>query len=96
MIDVRQTRKFASWLDFLNDTRAKARIVARIARLRAGNFGDVKRVRNTVSELRVDYGPGYRIYFTMKDTSLVILLCGGDKSAQSADIAAAERIAEEL
>jgi putative addiction module killer protein len=96
MIEVRQTRKFASWLDSLKDTRAKARIVARIARLRAGNFGDVKRIGNTVSELRVDYGPGYRLYFTVKDRTLVILLCGGDKRAQSADIAAAERMVEEL
>jgi putative addiction module killer protein len=96
VIEVRRTAEFADWLEALRDAQAKARIVARIARLRAGNFGDAKRLGGHVSELRVDYGPGYRLYFTMRGNTVVILLCGGDKSTQKADIAKALRMAEEV
>jgi putative addiction module killer protein len=74
------------WLDSLRDVRAKARIVARIARLKAGNLGDSKPLRDGVSELRVDYGPGYRVYFGMVGFQVILLLCGGDKRTQDADI----------
>ncbi|GAB6035771.1 type II toxin-antitoxin system RelE/ParE family toxin [Fundidesulfovibrio butyratiphilus] len=74
------------WLERLRDVRAKARIVARINRLKAGNFGDCKPVRDGVSELRVDHGPGYRVYFGVVGSQVVLLLCGGDKRSQDADI----------
>ncbi|MFM8888324.1 MAG: type II toxin-antitoxin system RelE/ParE family toxin [Chthoniobacterales bacterium] len=96
MVEVRQTEVFVDWLAGLRDRKASARILVLIARLRSGNFGDAKRLSNAVSELRVDYGPGYRIYFTMRGNVLIILLCGGDKRSQTADIAKAERLAEEL
>ena len=96
MIQVRQTNEFADWLDELSDPIAKKRIAARIVRLEAGNFGDVKRLGGKVSELRVDTGPGYRVYFTQSDLEVVILLCGGDKSTQAADIAKARALSKEL
>ncbi len=74
------------WLTELNDAQAKARIAARIARLAVGNFGDCKALRGGVSELRVHWGPGYRVYFAMAGRSCVLLLCGGDKRKQAADI----------
>ena len=74
------------WLDHLRDVRAKARVVARIARLRAGNLGDCKPLRGGVSELRIDYGPGYRVYFGVVGFQVILLLCGGDKRSQDADI----------
>lgn len=74
------------WLAQLTDARAKARVAARIARLAAGNFGDCKPVREGVWELRIDYGPGYRVYYAMAGRACVLLLCGGDKRRQSADI----------
>lgn len=74
------------WLDHLRDVRAKARIAVRMDRLKAGNFGDSKLLRDGVSELRVDYGPGYRVYFGMVGKAVVLLLCGGDKRSQEADI----------
>jgi putative addiction module killer protein len=77
---------FESWLDSLKDRRAQARVAARLDRLVAGNFGDCKPVGGGVSELKIDYGPGYRVYFAMVDQSHVLLLCGGDKRRQSADI----------
>jgi len=77
------------WLADLNDNRARARINARIARLAAGNFGDCKPVGNAVFELRIDYGPGYRVYFARIGPSVVLLLLGGDKRRQSADISRA-------
>ena len=76
----------SEWLERLRDVRAKARIAVRITRLAAGNFGDCKPLRDGVSELRVDYGPGYRIYFSMVGTQVVLLLCAGDKRTQEADI----------
>ena len=74
------------WLNSLRDVRAKARVVARINRLVAGNFGDCKPLRDGISELRIDYGPGYRVYFAMVGREVILLLCGGDKRTQDADI----------
>jgi putative addiction module killer protein len=74
------------WLESLNDARARARINVRFARLTVGNFGDCKRLREGVHELRIDYGPGYRVYFTRIGDSVVLLLCGGDKRGQLRDI----------
>ena len=80
------TCPFNDWLESLRDRQARARIRARINRVRLGNLGDCKSVGSGVSELRIDYGPGYRVYFGIAGTKLVILLCGGDKSSQSGDI----------
>lgn len=96
MIDVRQTRRFAEWFKSLRDRRAKARIAVRIDRLALGNRGDVKPVGNGVSEMRITYGPGYRLYYTQKGDDVVILLCGGDKASQRRDIADAKTLAREL
>ncbi len=74
------------WLADLRDVRARARIVARINRLKAGNFGDCKTLQNGVSELRIDYGPGYRVYFSRVGKLIILLLCGGDKRTQETDI----------
>ena len=95
MIELRKTRRFADWLDGLRDLRARARVQARINRLAEGNPGDVKSVGEGISELRIDYGPGYRVYFTYRGSELVILLAGGDKSTQSSDIKAAQKLANE-
>ena len=96
MIEVRQTTIFRQWLDGLADQRAAARIAQRIVRLQAGLIGDVKPVGSGVSELRVDYGPGYRVYFIRRGQMLIILLCGGDKRSQRRDIARAQALAAEL
>lgn len=96
MIEVRQTPEFAKWLRSLRDARARARILVRIDRLGVGLTGDVKPVGEGVSELRVDYGPGYRLYFKRRGPELVLLLVGGDKSTQSRDIARALQMAREL
>jgi len=96
VIEVRQTAAFRAWIGDLRDVRGVARIDARIGRLRLGNFGDVKSVGDGVSELRVDTGPGYRVYFTKKDDKVVILLCAGDKSTQTTNIKLAKAIAAEL
>ena len=82
---------FETWLDELNDKKAVARILARLARVRQGNVGDCKSVGEGVSELRVDYGPGYRVYFGQKGRTLVVLLCGGDKRTQDRDIRLAKQ-----
>ena len=95
MIEVRQTKVFSDWLQAVRDDRAVSRILLRISRFRVGNFGDAKRLSERVSEARVDYGPGYRIYFTLRGTTLIILLCGGDKRTQAADMVRAKRLAEE-
>jgi putative addiction module killer protein len=95
-IEVRQSQVFARWLGGLRDSRARMRINARIRRLSVGNFGDVKLVGDAISELRIDYGPGYRIYFVQRGETLVILLAGGDKSTQERDIARARELASEL
>lgn len=96
ILKVRQTAIFAKWFDGLKDRRAKARIQARIDRVEMGNFGDVEPVGESISELRIFYGPGYRVYFTQRDSVIVILLCGGDKSSQQAGIARAKEIARQL
>jgi putative addiction module killer protein len=95
MIEVRQTVLFSAWMEGLRDMRAVARIVARIRRLSLGNFGDVKSVGSGVSELRIDHGPGYRVYFTRSGATLVILLCGGDKRTQERNILKARELAKE-
>lgn len=96
MVEVRQTSRFTDWLGNLRDLRAIARIDARIGRLRLGNFGDAKSVGGAVSELRIDYGPGYRIYFTRRGEAVVLLLCGGDKDSQAKDIMLAKTLAKEV
>ena len=95
MIEVRQTAVFRAWVTGLRDLRARVRIAVRIDRLAEGNPGDVKSVGEGVSELRIDYGPGYRLYFTRKGALLVLLLCGGDKSSQDRDIRQAKARAKE-
>ena len=96
MLEIRKTEAFARWLDGLRDVRARARVQLRIERLAAGNPGDVRPVGEGVSELRIDYGPGYRVYFKYAGREIVILLTGGDKSTQSADIRTALRLARNL
>jgi putative addiction module killer protein len=96
VIEIRQTAIFSLWLRRLRDQRAKARIVARIRRASFGNVGDVRSVGAGVSEMRIDYGPGYRVYFVKRGDMLIILLCGGDKSTQDRDIERAKAIAREL
>ena len=96
MFEIRKTEAFARWLDELRDVRARARVQVRIERLAAGNPGDIRPVAGGVSELRIDYGPGYRVYFKHVGREIVILLAGGDKSTQSADIRTALRIARNL
>ncbi len=94
MIQVRQTPEFAEWLSELADKVAQKRIAERIARLEIGLFGDAKPVGGRILELRVDYGPGYRIYLTRRGPVVVILLCGGTKGSQRRDIGRARKIAE--
>ena len=96
MFEVRQTETFSKWILKLRDVRARARIQARIDRLELGNAGDVKPVGEGVSEMRIDYGPGYRVYFIQKGSELIILLAGGDKRSQSRDIQNALNLAKEL
>lgn len=96
VIELRKTDVFARWLDRLRDIRARARVQARIERLAAGHAGDVRPVGEGVSELRIDYGPGYRVYFTKRGRKVVILLAGGDKSTQTSDIKSALRLARNL
>ena len=93
---IEETENFKNWIRNLKDRIAPAIINARIRRISAGNFGDVRPVGDSVSELRIDYGPGYRVYFTRREQKIVILLCGGDKSTQDRDIDAAKRIAHNL
>lgn len=93
MLEVIKSATFDRWLSGLRDVRAAARVQARIDRLACGNPGDAKTVGEGISELRIDYGPGYRVYFLRRGALLVVLLCGGDKSTQAADIAAAKAIA---
>jgi putative addiction module killer protein len=91
-----ETPNFSDWLGSLRDRRARARIVTRLARLADGNFGDHKSVKGGVFELRIDHGPGNRVYLFQRGKELVILLCGGDKRTQDADIAKAKRLKEEI
>jgi putative addiction module killer protein len=96
MADVRQTDVYAQWFGSLRDRQARARIDARIRRLSLGDPGDVKPVGEGVSELRIDYGPGYRVYFAQHGQALVILLAGGDKRTQDRDIQTALELARDL
>ena len=93
---IEKTAAFDRWLGGLRDRKAKIVIARRIGRMEIGNFGDVRPVGRGVSELRVDVGPGYRIYFTRRGSTLIILLCGGDKSSQSKDIKSAISIKDSL
>jgi putative addiction module killer protein len=96
MYEIRKTETYAKWLDSLRDIHARARVLARVERLAGGNPGDVRPVGEGVSELRIDYGPGYRVYFTKHGRTVVILLAGGDKRTQPADIKTALRLARNL
>ena len=93
MVEVIQTNVFQAWLGSLRDRLAAARVQARIDRMAGGNPGDVKPVGDGVSEMRIDHGPGYRVYFIRRGAFLIVLLCGGDKSSQARDVAEAKRIA---
>lgn len=96
MFEIRKTDAFVQWLDGLRDIHARARVLARIERLAGGNPGDVKPVGEGVSELRIDYGPGYRVYYKKQGREVIILLAGGDKRSQANDIKAALRLARNL
>lgn len=96
MIEIRKTEAFVKWLDGLRDINARSRVLVRIERLAAGNPGDVKPVGEGVSELRIDYGPGYRVYFVKRGQAVIILLAGGDKSTQAKDIKTAISLAQNL
>ena len=96
MIEIRKTENFAKWINGLRDIRARARILVRIERLASGNPGDVKSIGEGVSELRINYGPGYRVYYKRRGQKVVILLAGGDKSTQAKDIKTAMRLAKNL
>jgi putative addiction module killer protein len=95
MIEVRQTEEFSSWLRRLRDVNAVARIVGRVRRMEMGNPGDFKSVGGGILEMRVDYGPGYRVYYAHRGEQIVLLLCGGDKRTQQQDIKRAQKLAEE-
>ena len=96
MIEIRQTSEYARWFAKLRDANARARIDIRIRRLTQGNFGDTKSVGEDIHELRIDYGPGYRIYFIRRGDVLVVLLAGGEKGSQDRDIARARDVAKSL
>lgn len=96
MVEIRKTELFAKWIDNIRDIQAKARVLVRIERLASGNAGDVKPVGEGISEMRIDYGPGYRVYFMQRGSEFIILLAGGDKNSQSRDIKAALRLAQNL
>ena len=93
---IRRTEIYIKWLDRLNDQRARDLIFIRTKRLSDGNPGDVKPVGEGISEMRIDYGPGYRVYYTDAGKEIIILLCGGDKSTQEQDITKAKKIAREV
>jgi putative addiction module killer protein len=96
VVEVRQTERFAQWLQDLRDLRARAKVQVRIERLIGGNPGDVRPVGSGISELRIDYGPGYRVYYQQKDSRLIILLAGGDKSSQVKDIEEALMLSRQI
>lgn len=95
-METQRTLTFAKWFDGLKDTKAKSKIAARIARVEIGLMGDVKAVGGGVSELRIDFGPGYRVYFTKRGQQLIILLVGGDKGSQQRDIGKAKELAAQI
>jgi putative addiction module killer protein len=94
--ELQQTETFGQWLTGLRDTRAKARILARLESVRLGNLGDIRSVGDRVSEMRIDVGAGYRVYLTRRQRVVIILLCGGVKSTQSRDIVRAKLMAQEI
>jgi putative addiction module killer protein len=96
VLEIRETAIFSDWLHNLRDFGARARIAARVRRLAFGNFGDAKPIGGGLSELRIHHGPGYRVYFVRRGEMLILLLCGGDKSSQVRDIAAAKLLAKDL
>jgi len=96
MLEIRKTDVYSKWIDALQDLKGRARVLARIERLAAGNPGDVAPVGEGVSELRIDFGPGYRVYFKKKGKEIVILLAGGDKGSQEKDIRVAKELARNL
>lgn len=96
MIEIRKTDTFAKWVDNLRDIKARARVLVRIERLSLGNPGDVKPVGKGVSELRIDYGAGYRVYYKKVGQTVIVLLAGGDKHTQDKDIKTAQRLAQNL
>ena len=96
MLAIRKTETYARWLDRLRDIQARARVLVRVERLAAGNPGDVRPVGEGVSEMRIDYGPGYRVYYTQRGREVVVLLAGGDKGTQATDIKTALRLARNL
>ena len=96
MDEIRKTENFAKWINGLRDIRARARILVRIERLASGNPGDVKAIGEGVSELRINYGPGYRVYYKRRGQKVVVLLAGGDKRTQAKDIKTALRLAQNL
>ena len=96
MIEIQETEAYSAWLAGLRDIGARSRILTRMRRLSLGNPGDVKPIGGGLSELRIDYGPGYRVYFIRRGETLIVLLGGGDKSSQGRDIAAAQRLVERL
>ena len=93
---LQQTKTFSTWYNSIKDIRAKSKIIARLARMEMGNFGIVKPVGNGVSETKIDYGPGYRVYFVIRQRKIIVLLCGGNKSTQSVDIETAKILAKEI
>ena len=96
MYIIKQTEIFSKWLLKLKDIKGKVAVIRRVDRMKNGNFGDHKSVEDNISELRITTGPGYRVYYTLKDEEIVILLIGGDKSSQSDDIKKAKKIKKEL
>jgi putative addiction module killer protein len=96
MTEVHQTKEFSGWLHRLKDANAVTRIVGRIRRMETGNPGDAKSIGQGILEMRIDYGPGYRIYYVRRGAQIVILLCGGDKRTQQRDIQRAQKLAETL
>jgi putative addiction module killer protein len=96
MLEVRQTAVFTAWLGDLRDRATRARIVARLRRIEIGNLGDVRAVGESVGELRLHHGPGYRLYFVRRGQVVIVMLCGGDKSTQAKDIELAKSMAKEV
>jgi putative addiction module killer protein len=96
VLEIRQTDEYARWFEKLRDQRARARVLARVRRLSLGNPGDVEAVGEGVSELRINYGPGYRVYFKQVGSAIVVLLAGGDKRSQKRDIEKAKELARSL
>lgn len=96
MLEIRQTTRYSAWFESLRDRQGKARIVARVRRLQEGNPGQHRSLAGGVLELKIDFGPGYRVYFIRRGNQFILLLLGGDKSSQSDDIAAAQTMAKEI